>query len=178
MDRISLNDANEAPLPGLTVAGPTWHLPSFREPYTSTNAAYWPPEQPTIDGDYHSAYPVLRRWVDQHDLINMSESTVREWAPVAVSFGLLRDAAQPVSVSAQPYAWTPRTNASTNVYRLDDIPPADVALLSAEQITAFGDSVGYASNAHLAVLTSEQVAAEQRAAMTDEQQTIMDKAGY
>lgn len=104
MDRISLNDANEVPLPGLTVAGPTWHLPSFREPYTSTNAAYWPPEQPTIDGDYHSAYPVLRRWVDQHDLINMSESTVREWAPVAVSFGLLRDAEQPVSVSAQPYA--------------------------------------------------------------------------
>ena len=122
-------------------------------------------------------------------------------------------------------------------------------MLSAEQITAFGDSVGYASNAHLAALTSEQVAAilapgvrywvaklsleqqlsltpeqiaaftqwslytalppaqvplippaklpilgvevrnttdgwkaaitaEQRAAMTDEQQAIMDKAGY
>jgi hypothetical protein len=64
MDRISLNDANPEPLRGLTVAGPTWHLPAYREPYDSVNAAYWPPEQPTTDGDYRSAYPSLRRWID------------------------------------------------------------------------------------------------------------------
>lgn len=159
MDRISLNDANEAPLPGLAVAGPTWHLPAFREPYTSVNTAYWPPEQPTTEGDYRGAYPVLRRWIDQHDLINMNESTVREWAPVAISFGLLRDAEKPVQVSDRPYAWTPHATTATGVIRLHDIPPADVPLLTAAQITAFGDSVAYASSDHLAALTPAQVAA-------------------
>lgn len=42
MDRISLNDANPEPLRGLTVAGPTWHLPAYRDPYASVNAAYPP----------------------------------------------------------------------------------------------------------------------------------------
>jgi hypothetical protein len=159
MDRISLNDANQAPLPGLTVAGPTWHLQAFREPYTSTNAAYWPPEAPTSEGDYRGAYPVLRRWIDQHDLINMNESTVREWASVAVGFGLLRDARSPVVVGDQPYAWTPMAHASTNVLRLNDIPPADVPLLTTAQIAAFGAGVGFSTNAHLAALTPTQVAA-------------------
>jgi len=159
MDRISLNDANDEPLPGLTVAGPTWHLSAYREPYISTNAAYWPPEQPAAAGDYHGAYPVLRRWIDQHDLIDMSESTVREWAAVAAAFGLLRNAASPVVASERPYAWTARQERSTTIYRLDDIPVADVPQLTPEQITGFGAGVGIASDAHLAALTPAQVAA-------------------
>jgi len=159
MDRISLNDANPEPLRGLTVAGPTWHLPAFREPYASVNAAYWPPEQPTTDGDYRSAYPALRRWVDDHDLIPMNESTVREWAPVAVAFGLLRDGEKAPTIAAQPYQWVPGGGGSTGVYRLSDIPVADVPLLTPEQITAFGAEAVNASADHLAALTATQVAA-------------------
>jgi endoglucanase len=159
MDRISLNDANPEPLAGLTVAGPTWHLPAYRQPYAAVNEAWWPPSAPAVAGDYAGTYPVLRRWIDDHQLIPMSESTVREWAPVAVVFGLLRDAASPPQPAPAPYAWSPGSGGSTTIYRLGDIPVADVPDLTPAQIAAFGSEVTTASDAHIAALTPAQVAA-------------------
>ena len=159
MDRISLNDDNAEPLRGLTVAGPTWHLPGYREPYDAVNDAYWPPEQPALEGDYAHAYPVLRRWIDDHELIPMSESTVREWATVAVVFGLLRDAADPPAPAKSLYVWTPGSGGGTAIYRLGDIPVADVPYLTPAQIAAFGTEVTTASDAHIAALMPVQVAA-------------------
>jgi endoglucanase len=163
LDRISLNDANPEPLPGLTVGGPTWHLNASREPFIAVNAAYWPPEEapPAADGqrDYAEAYPVLRRWIDDHELIAMNESTVREWAAVAVAFGLARDGSALPQPAERPYAWTPGAGGSTTIYRLGDLPAADVPLLTPVQITAFGTAALDASDAHIAALTPMQVAA-------------------
>jgi hypothetical protein len=163
LDRISLNDANAEPLAGLAVGGPTWHLNASREPFIAVNAAYWPPAQPALgsDGkpDYAGAYPVYRRWIDDHALIAMNESTVREWAAVAVAFGLVRDGASLPPVAASPYAWTPAGGGSTTIYRLGDLPVADVPLVTPAQITALGAAALDASDAHIAMLTSEQIPA-------------------
>jgi endoglucanase len=163
LDRISLNDANAEPLPGLTVGGPTWHLNASREPFIAVNAAYWPPEEPALDEngltDYANAYPVLRRWIDDHELIAMNESTVREWAAVATAFGLVRDGGALPPAAAALYGWTPGSGGSTAIYRLGDLPVADVPLLTPEQIGAFGGAALDASDAHVAALTPAQVAA-------------------
>ncbi|MCF7989875.1 MAG: glycoside hydrolase family 9 protein [Thiohalocapsa sp.] len=159
MDRISLNDANPEPVRGMSVAGPTWHLPGFREPYISVNAAYWPPNNPVTENDFGTAYPVLRRWIDNHQLIPMNESTVREWAPVAAAFGLLRFAASPPLIAARPYTWSPQASTQTVIYRLGDVPVADVPLLTPAHIAALGSEAVNGSSAHLAALTGEQVAA-------------------
>jgi hypothetical protein len=163
LDRISLNDANPEPLAGLTVGGPSWHLNASREPFIAVNDAYWPPEQPAADADgepdYASAYPVLRRWIDHHQLIPMNESTVREWAAVATAFGLVRDGSALPPAAAMPYAWTPGSGGTTAIYRLGDLPVADVPLLTPAQITAFGPAALDASDAHIAALTPVQVAA-------------------
>ena len=162
LDRISLNDANAEPLAGLAVGGPTWHLNASREPFISVNAAYWPPAQPELssDGepDYAGAYPVQRRWIDDHELIAMNETTVREWAAVAVAFGLVRDATA-LPEPAGTYAWTPGAGGSTTLYRLGDLPVADVPLVTPAQIVAFGAAALDASDAHIAALTPDQIAA-------------------
>lgn len=162
LDRISLNDANPAPLAGLAVGGPTWHLNASREPFISVNAAYWPPAQPDVNADgepdYAGAYPVQRRWIDDHELIAMNETTVREWAAVAMAFGLVRDGTA-LPEPAADYAWAPGTGGSTTLYRLGDLPATDVPLVTPAQITAFGPAALDASDAHIAALTLEQVAA-------------------
>ena len=158
LDRISLSDGVAAPVAGMPVPGFTWHLPAFREPYIGVNAAYYPPEQP-VAGDYRSAYPVLRRYIDSHALIPMSEGTIREAALTAVAFGLMRDTGSPPTVSDTPTDWEAGHPKATKVYGFQDIPLADVPLLTAAQIAAFGASVGVAPNAWLAALTPAQAAA-------------------
>ncbi|MCG6942355.1 MAG: glycoside hydrolase family 9 protein, partial [Thiohalocapsa sp.] len=157
--RISLSDANPEPIRGLAVGGPTWHLNASRQPFIAANAAYWPPEQPEVEGDYAGAYPVLRRWIDDHELIAMNETTVREWAAVAVGFGLVADGADLPAPAAAPYAWHPGSGGTTTLYRLSDLPVADVPRLTPEQITTFGAAALDASDAHIAALTPAQVAA-------------------
>jgi endoglucanase len=159
LDLVSLNDAQDPPVRGLVVPGVTWHLPGFREPYISVNAAYYPAETPASPGDFAHAYPVLRRYTDAHDLIPMSEGTVQEAAYVAVAFGLLRDGSAPVPLADPAYAWDPEHPKGGKVYNLTDLPPAEVPYLTPAQITAFGEAVGVAGNAWLAQLTPAQVAA-------------------
>lgn len=89
----------------------------------------------------------------------MNETTVREWAAVAVAFGLVRDGASLPPPATSIYAWTPGDGGSTTIYRLGDLPVTDVPLVSPAQITAFGPAALDASAAHLAALTLEQVAA-------------------
>ncbi|NCA70960.1 MAG: hypothetical protein EOM91_12795 [Sphingobacteriia bacterium] len=159
LDRISLSDDMDAPLRGLPVPGPTWHLPAFREPYISVNAAYHPPAQPLTDGDWQSAYPVLRRYTDSHHLIPMNESTVREMSAVAVGFGLLRDARFALPVRDPWYDWTPGGGEGATITCLNDIPVTDVPFLTPAQIAAFGPGAVLATQDRLAVLTDAQVAA-------------------
>jgi endoglucanase len=158
LDRISLSDDVDAPVRGMPVPGFTWHLPGFREPYIGVNAAYYPPEQP-VDGDYGTAYPVLRRYIDSHALIPMNEGTIREAGLTAVAFGLMRDGSSPPTMSATPYDWEAGHPKSGKVYALKDIPLADVPLLTPEQITAFGANVGIAPTAWSQALTPAQAAA-------------------
>ncbi|KAA6183161.1 hypothetical protein F2Q65_16360 [Thiohalocapsa marina] len=107
LDRVSLSDDQDAPLRGLPVPGPIWHLPGFREPYIAFNKAFYPPEQPPTAEDWHSAYPVFRRYLDSHHLIPMNESTIREMAAIAMAFGLLRDAGIALPIREPEFEWTP-----------------------------------------------------------------------
>lgn len=91
MDRISLGDGVPDPLPGMPVPGPTWWLPDFREPYRSVNASWYPPGKPPVEEFFESAYPALRRYLDDHRLIPMAEGTVRELGFAVVAYGLLRE---------------------------------------------------------------------------------------
>jgi hypothetical protein len=159
LDRVLLNDGVEVPLPGVPVPGATWHLAAYREPFSSVNAAYHPPEDPITDEDWASAYPVFRRYIDSHHLIPMNESTVREMAAVATAFGVMRDASIAPPLHSPAYQWTPGTNVSTTLYRLNDIPVADVPGVTPEQIAAFGAEAVLASADRLAVLSADQVAA-------------------
>lgn len=159
LDRALLNDDTDAVIPGIPVPGATWHLNGWREPFSSVNAAYFPPGQPSVADDYASAYPVFRRYIDSHHLIPMNESTVREMAAVAAAFGLMRNAALDAPIQDPVYAWTPGEAASTTIYRLDDIPVADVPAVPPAQITAFGAEAVLASQDRLAALTPEQIAA-------------------
>ncbi len=159
LDLVSLHDANALPVRGLIAPGVTWHLPEFREPYISVNAAYYPPEAPASPGDYDQAYPVLRRYTDAHELIPMSEGTVQEAAYVGVAFGLLRDGSAQFPLADPAYAWDPEHPKGGKVYNLTDLLPEEVPYLTPAQITAFGASVGVAGDAWLAQLTQAQVAA-------------------
>lgn len=159
LDLVSLLDANALPVPGLVVPGVTWHLPGFREPFISVNAAYYPSESLTNPGDYSQAYPVLRRYTDAHDLIPMSEGTVQEAAYVGVAFGLLRDGSVQLPLAEPLYSWDPGHPKGGKVYNLTDLPPEEVPYLTPAQITAFGASVGVAGDAWLAQLSQAQVAA-------------------
>jgi hypothetical protein len=158
LDRISILDDNDEPVRGMPSPGFTWHLPGFREPYIGANAAYYPPEQPTIDGNYSTAYPVLRRYIDSHALIPMNEGTIREAGLTAVAFGLMRDGSRPPRVDGN-YSWVAGQPKAAKVYGLKNMRLEDVPLLFPEQITAFGGSVGIAPAEWIAALTLVQVSA-------------------
>lgn len=159
MDRISLNDGVAEPVRGMPVPGITWHLPGFREPYKGVNAGYYPPDAPVSEGDFGSAYPVLRRYIDSHALIPMNEGTVREAGLTVATFGLLRDANSPPRIASRRYDWSPGAKRAARVFKLQDIPLTDVPRLTPAQIRDFGDSLFHAPNAWLQALTSEQIAA-------------------
>jgi len=91
--KLSQYDAQQLPLPGIPVNGPHFHLPASIAAHGLVNAAYLPVEQPTVVGDFTTAYPVLRRYTDSHLLPPMSEPTVAEDAEVAMAFALISRAA-------------------------------------------------------------------------------------
>ena len=87
---LSRADSQIAPLNGIPVNGPHYHLPAIWPSTRSVNDAYIPAndDSDTTAGAYKS-YPPLRRYVDSDLLPPMSEPTVAEYALTAVAFGLL-----------------------------------------------------------------------------------------
>ena len=87
---ISRFDSHVAPLNGIPVNGPHYHLPAIWPSTRSVNNTYIPPNDDSggTAGAYKS-YPPLRRYVDSYLLPPMSEPTVAEYAFTAVAFGLL-----------------------------------------------------------------------------------------
>jgi hypothetical protein len=89
---LSRFDAQVAPLNGIPVNGPHYHLPATWPSTRAVNDSYIPANSAEDDnaGAYKS-YPPLRRYVDSNLLPPMSEPTVAEYALTAVAFGLLSD---------------------------------------------------------------------------------------
>ena len=92
LSKLSQYDDVDAPLNGIPVNGPHFHLPAIWQSTRAVNAGYFPPEK-TLEADLSSPYPALRRYTDSQLLPPMSEPTIAEIARTAVAFGLLRDEA-------------------------------------------------------------------------------------
>ena len=87
LSKLSKYDDVSAPLRGIPVNGPAYHLPELWPATRAVNAAYWPPAQRSGNAD--SVYPPLRRYVDSDLIPPMSEPTIAELAAAVVAFGLL-----------------------------------------------------------------------------------------
>jgi photosystem II stability/assembly factor-like uncharacterized protein len=82
----SLYDGVEDPIPGLPIFGVAAHLPT-RPPYyvaVQSDENSFPRSR-----DPQDPYPVLRRYVDAHELVPMSEFTIVDMAVCAATFHLL-----------------------------------------------------------------------------------------
>ncbi len=100
LSKLSKFDGNVAPLQGIPVHGPHFHLPGLWAEMTAVNEGYVPRARPATEKpkraeDFADAYPVLRRYTDSDHLPPMSEPTVAEYAEAAVAYALLRDAELP-----------------------------------------------------------------------------------
>lgn len=89
---LSRFDTQAAPLNGIPVNGPHYHLPAIWPSTRAVNDSYIPANN-AKDGtmEAYKIYPPLRRYVDSNLLPPMSEPTVAEYALTAVAFGLLSD---------------------------------------------------------------------------------------
>ena len=85
----SVYDRAEAPVPGLPIFGPAAHLP-HKEPYyaaTQKDDNSFPYCRDTLD-----PYPILRRFIDSHKLVPLTEFTIVHMAVCTTVFHLLRPA--------------------------------------------------------------------------------------
>jgi hypothetical protein len=83
----SVHDGVKSPVPGLPVFGPAAHLP-HKEPYyaaTQKDDNSFPPCRDTLD-----PYPILRRFIDSHKLVPMTEFTIVHMAVCTTVFHLLK----------------------------------------------------------------------------------------
>lgn len=83
----SIHDRVKAPVPGLPIFGPCAHLPN-KQPYyapAQSDENSFPPSRDTLD-----PYPILRRFIDSHKLVPMTEFTIVNIATCAAVFHLLR----------------------------------------------------------------------------------------
>jgi photosystem II stability/assembly factor-like uncharacterized protein len=85
----SLHDGVKEPVPGLPVFGPAAHLPNNQPYYIASQKDdnSFPPSRDTLD-----PYPILRRYIDAHQLVPMSEFTIVNMAVSAAVFHLLMPA--------------------------------------------------------------------------------------
>lgn len=82
----SIHDGVEAPFPGLPVFGVAAHLPN-NQPYyieSQKDENSFPPSLNPLD-----PYPILRRYIDAHELVPMSEFTIVDMAVCAAVLNLL-----------------------------------------------------------------------------------------
>lgn len=83
----SLHDGVEEPVPGIPIFGVAAHLPN-NQPYyimSQDDMNSFPPSKDTRD-----PYPVLRRYIDAHELVPMSEFTIVNMAVTTAVLNLLR----------------------------------------------------------------------------------------
>ena len=88
LSKLSSFDDMNAPINGIPVNGPHYHLPAIWPSTRAVNDAYLPPEK-SSDGTSLGGYPVLRRYTDSDLLPPMSEPTVAEIATIGIAYGLL-----------------------------------------------------------------------------------------
>jgi len=82
----SLYDEAQDPIPGLPIFGVAAHLPA-KPPYyvaVQSDENSYPPSR-----DPRDPYPILRRYIDAHQLVPMSEFTIVDMAVCAATFHLL-----------------------------------------------------------------------------------------
>jgi len=106
LSKLTRQDIPGAPLAGIPVLGPHFHLPALWEEMRAVNDAYLPPGKPAAGqprgaADYADAYPVLRRYTDARGLPPMSEPTVADYAQVGLALGLLRRSGLKEDIDAQ-----------------------------------------------------------------------------
>jgi len=91
LHKVSLYDGVDEPVPGIPVFGVFAHMsngqPFYRAAQTDENS--YPYSYATTD-----PYPVLRRYVDVHELVPMSEFTIVDMAIAAGVFHLLAGTAE------------------------------------------------------------------------------------
>ncbi len=82
----SLYDGEEDPVPGLPIFGASAHLPNNQPYYIASqeDKNSHPPSKATMD-----PYPILRRYIDAHELVPMSEFTIVDMAVAAAVFNLV-----------------------------------------------------------------------------------------
>jgi hypothetical protein len=81
-----LYDEEEDPVPGLPIFGVAAHLPNNQPYYMASqeDKNSHPPSKATMD-----PYPILRRYIDAHELVPMSEFTIVDMAVAAAVFNLV-----------------------------------------------------------------------------------------
>jgi hypothetical protein len=157
LDRISLDDGVDTPVPGMPSPGFTWHLPEFREPYIGVNRAFWPPEK-MVDNKYNESFPVLRRYIDSSSLIPYNEGTISEAAMYAAPLTVMNDGARPPNVDGTyEWEWKGRTSVLDQTY----VPLAYVSRIDPVYITEWGGKVGQEASPapYLNAFTPEQICA-------------------
>ncbi len=84
----SIYDQVEKPVPGIPVFGLAAHLANSNKYYIASQSDdnSYPYRNEVMD-----PYPVLRRYIDAHELVPMSEFTIVDMATCAGVFGLLDD---------------------------------------------------------------------------------------
>lgn len=107
LSKLSQYDDVKAPLKGIPVPGPHWHVPASSPQMAAVNASYLPPDKPSKAPpreatDFADAYPVLRRYTDSQYLPQMSEPTVANYAETGIAFGLLRAAGLGAEIGRRP----------------------------------------------------------------------------
>jgi photosystem II stability/assembly factor-like uncharacterized protein len=82
----SLYDGEEEPIPGLPIFGAAAHLPNNQPYYIASqeDKNSHPPSKATMD-----PYPILRRYIDAHELVPMSEFTIVDMATTTAVFNII-----------------------------------------------------------------------------------------
>ncbi|MFH0957907.1 MAG: glycoside hydrolase family 9 protein [Pseudomonadota bacterium] len=83
---VSMYDSEDEPVPGLPIFGVAAHLPNNQPYYIASqdDKNSHPPSKMTND-----PYPILRRYIDAHELVPMSEFTIVDMAVTAAVLNLV-----------------------------------------------------------------------------------------
>jgi cytochrome c peroxidase len=99
LHKVSHYDNVDQPVPGTPVFGIFAHMSNGKEPQRKAqdNANNYPPMYNTND-----PYPILRRYTDAFELVEMSEFTIQEMAIAAAVFGLMAEPLGDVNNNPDP----------------------------------------------------------------------------